>query len=1051
MQPPRRFLGLLLASAGLQGLPSLQGATIYQQPAANHLAFEAENHVTTIPGTPTSWEIQSDPQASGGSALYAGGANDTASAPHSFAQYQLKFATAGTYSVYLRWKADPARTATDIFTANSSWIPVTWGSYSTPGDASPFYTSAANGISAPQSEAYNWTRETSGSYVVSAADVASANPLVFTLGTREAGMSIDRIVFSTDASLTPAALDAIANAQSGTVEQGVSQIHLAFEAERPGTALISGTPTSWEIQSDPQASGGSALYAGGANDTASAPHSFAQYQLKFATAGTYSVYLRWKADAARTATDIFTANSSWVPVTWGSYSTPGDASPFYTSAANGISAPQSEAYNWTRETSGSYVVSAADVASANPLVFTLGTREAGMSIDRIVFSTDASLTPAALDALPNSGAQASAPDLVRASGSAPLTRATVVFSRPLAPATVTADRFTLSGGLNVTAATLDAADPRRVRLSTGLQTEGQEYTVTVTGVTDAEGTPVAPGSTVTFTAWQRVSGWVTREIYLNIDGADINALLTNPRYPDQPDRLEWIRSFRSFQDPLTENYGLRLSAFYHPPQNGDYEFFVNNDDEAELHVSRDSTEANLEWAGVFPLKAPPFSDDAFVFAPFSFSTGQSYLLHALLKQGSGDTYLEVAARRAFATSPPEELQALSGSLISTRVDPDRGQVVFDRQPASATASAGSHAQFSVQVSTSERPVFFQWQRNDTDIPGANRATYTTPELATTDSGSSYRVVVTVAARETVSEAAILTVTPGDPSPLQPYVGINFVGGGGGGIGGTLTSSDRAGVVPHSHWNNLNGTSFLQVPLLDASGVASPVRLTVQAANSWYCGTGTGDSASADGVMLQGYINNLNEPLSFTIEGVPAGTYALLVYSIGFPFQATYEQDYALFGAATYPELRVRGQTGVDYNNAPGFRRMSSTQAEARDFGNYVQFDNVSPDAAGNLSLTVYPESTAPNTYIPAVNAIQLVRVVAVTQRPSLTAAIPSPGTLTIGWGTAAAGHVLESSGALGSAANWTRVNGSPNPIAGAGSFDVPTTGGGAYYRLRKAN
>jgi hypothetical protein len=550
-----------------------------------------------------------------------------------------------------------------------------------------------------------------------------------------------------------------------------------------------------------------------------------------------------------------------------------------------------------------------------------------MLIDRIVLSTDPNLSPAALDALPNTGTQAAAPELVRAIGSASLNQVTISFTRPLTQGSLSG-AFGLSDGVAVSNATLDPADARVVLLTTGLQTEGTVYTVTVTGVTDTGGTPIAPGSTIQFTAWQRIAGWATRETYFGIAGSTIAELLAAPNFPDQPDRKEWVRGFRSFQDPLTDNYGARITAFFHPAQNGFYEFYVNNDDEAELYMSTDASEANLEWIGFFPLKAPPFSEEEgfIVLSPVSLSSGQPYLLQGLLKQGAGDVYFEVAAKHESAATPPAQLTALTGTEISTMVNPDAGVVLFEAQPADVTTSAGSRARFEVKVTTSERPVYFQWQVNGADIPGANRSVYVTPVLDTVDSGKSYRAVVSVAGRDSTSSEALLTVTPGDPSNLQPYVGINFVGGGGGGIGGTLTPFDVAGAVAQANWNNLTGISFDQVPLTDAAGADTPVRLSLQAAQSWYCGTGVGDDANADGVLLQGYVNNLNtpEPMTLLLVGVPAGNYHLLVYSVGFPFQATYEQAFSLFGAETYPEYFVRGQTGLDYNADPQFRRMSST-------------------------------------------------------------------------------------------------------------------------------
>jgi hypothetical protein len=175
-----------------------------------------------------------------------------------------------------------------------------------------------------------------------------------------------------------------------------------------------------------------------------------------------------------------------------------------------------------------------------------------------------------------------------------------------------------------------------------------------------------------------------------------------------------------------------------------------------------------------------------------------------------------------------------------------------------------------------------------------------------------------------------------------------------------------------------------------------------------------------------------------------------VYCVGFQFQATYEQAFDLDGAVTYPTFHVQGQTGLDYNRDPRLVRMSSTDPDNRDLGNYVQFENVSPFTDGSLALTVYPESPTPgNGLIPAINAIQLVRVNPITARPVLGSSLSGTDTLTLSWDAAAAGFVLEGSATLGATENWATVSGSPDPIAGAGSFVVQTVASGGYYRLRR--
>src|SRR6185436_16746941 len=120
---------------------------------------------------------------------------DNALAPHSFALYQIKFTTAGTYHLYYRFRADPARTVADQFTGNSCLLPNVLGTFKTAGanGLADFHTSASNGGQAPANNIYDWQREAdTATYTVTAAEVAAGVPLVLSVGTREAGFMVDR-------------------------------------------------------------------------------------------------------------------------------------------------------------------------------------------------------------------------------------------------------------------------------------------------------------------------------------------------------------------------------------------------------------------------------------------------------------------------------------------------------------------------------------------------------------------------------------------------------------------------------------------------------------------------------------------------------------------------------------------------------------------------------------------------------------------------------------------------------------------------------------------
>src|SRR6267142_848649 len=85
------------------------------------------------------------------------------------------------------------------------------------------------------------------------------------------------------------------------------------------------------------------------------------------------------------------------------------------------------------------------------------------------------------------------------------------------------------------------------------------------------------------------------------------------------------------------------------------------------------------------------------------------------------------------------------------------------QPANQTVTAGQTASFTV-VAGGTAPLNYQWQRNGANIAGATAASYTTAATTTSDSGSTFAVVVTNTAGTVTSAAASLTVNAAAVAP-----------------------------------------------------------------------------------------------------------------------------------------------------------------------------------------------------------------------------------------------------------------------------------------------
>ena len=109
---------------------------------------------------------------------------------------------------------------------------------------------------------------------------------------------------------------------------------------------------------------------------------------------------------------------------------------------------------------------------------------------------------------------------------------------------------------------------------------------------------------------------------------------------------------------------------------------------------------------------------------------------------------------------PTTIISLTGTGTSAPVAP-----TITTQPVNQTVTAGQAATFTV-VAAGTAPLSYQWQKNGVNIAGATSASYTTPATTTSDSGATFRAVVTNSAGNATSNAAALTVNAAPVPGIQ---------------------------------------------------------------------------------------------------------------------------------------------------------------------------------------------------------------------------------------------------------------------------------------------
>jgi hypothetical protein len=321
-------------------------------------------------------------------------------------------------------------------------------------------------------------------------------------------------------------------------------------------------------------------------------------------------------------------------------------------------------------------------------------------------------------------------------------------------------------------------------LTTGPQTQGKLYTVTINNVADMIPNKMS-NVKASFNAYTTDS--IVKMIVESWNGiGSVDALLTTPAYlADMPD---WVEASADFQTPNWDaghdNYAARLASVVTAPVTGNYKFYIASDDSSELFVSSDMNPGN--W-----IKSPSTGDSfiahvagatgqrdwanaaAFPSDPIPLVAGQKYYIMAIFQEGGGGDGCAVG----WAIPGNTNVVVIPASAMGSQlVDPGLASIKIGQQPVAVTVTENRAASFSLTVTnaTSQfsqtETVTYQWQRNGVNVAtNGNSATYTIPLAQIADSGA-FTAVLHVPGLSVTSAPAVLTVTADAAAPVVVSAG-----------------------------------------------------------------------------------------------------------------------------------------------------------------------------------------------------------------------------------------------------------------------------------------
>jgi hypothetical protein len=335
--------------------------------------------------------------------------------------------------------------------------------------------------------------------------------------------------------------------------------------------------------------------------------------------------------------------------------------------------PQTIAYQWQRANGdGADFIDIPGANTAGYTTPTLAVADDGARF-RCVLKSGPNTVPSGEATLTVDGIL---PSVASVRSSVDFTAVYVSFSEPVNLDTaVLPGNYTITGGAGVTVNNVKVLDPSTLQLVTSVQDPATDYTLGVSKVEDVAGNAIQPGTTIAFKSYKARTGTVGMELWFSFNGGSVAKLRADTRYPLDFDVDYAVSTFDStliFPSGPYNAYAGRFRAWLTPEETGDYEFFLDADDSAELRVSvNDESFENIDGAEFVPDAVDTSAGNGFqetgnpaTSAPITLVAGQKYPVQVIWDEVNGNDYCRLAWRLVGDITPAGDLQPIDSRFLS---------------------------------------------------------------------------------------------------------------------------------------------------------------------------------------------------------------------------------------------------------------------------------------------------------------------------------------------------------------------------------------------------